>query len=137
MVEVEAPAFHFHQVFDDVGAGDSFGLHDLCNAREQFGVGEEREGVHENSLSRGFLGSPLTRGARFNAAMSGKALGALRAHQSARGAVARALPAATGDRSDVFASELVNENRCLRAFFTKIISSSLPISTHAHLAGTA
>jgi len=70
MVEVEAPAFHFHQVFDDVGAGDSFGLHDRRNAREQFGVGEEREGGHESSLPRGFSGSPLTRGARFDAAMS-------------------------------------------------------------------
>jgi hypothetical protein len=40
-----------------------------------------------------------------------KALGALRAHQSACGAVVRALPAATGDRCDVFASELVNENQ--------------------------
>jgi hypothetical protein len=43
LVEVEAPAFHFHQVFDDVRAGDSLGLHDLCNAREQLGIGEESE----------------------------------------------------------------------------------------------
>jgi hypothetical protein len=53
-----------------------------------------------------------------------KALGATRAHQSARGAVVRAIPAATGDRCDMFASELVNGNRCLGVFFTKTISPS-------------
>jgi hypothetical protein len=37
----------------------------------------------------------------------------------AEGPVARALPVAIGDRCDVFASELVNGNRCLRAFFTR------------------
>jgi hypothetical protein len=95
-------------VFDDVGAGDSLGLHDRGNAREQFGVGKDGEGGHESSLSRSFSGSPLMRSARFDAAMSSKALGALRAHQSARRAAVRALPAATGDRCDLFASELVN-----------------------------
>jgi hypothetical protein len=111
-------------VFDDVGAGDSLGLHDRGNAREQFGVGEESDGGHENALSCDFSGSPLTRGARFDAAMSRKALGAPRANKSARSAIVKALPAATGDRCDVFASELVNGNRCLRAFFTKILSPS-------------
>jgi hypothetical protein len=57
-------------VFDDVGAGDSFGLHDRSNAREQFGVGEESEGGHESSLSRSFSGPPLTRCARFDAAIT-------------------------------------------------------------------
>jgi len=47
LVEVEAPAFHFHQVFDDVGDGDAFGLYHRWNACEQFGIGEQREGGHE------------------------------------------------------------------------------------------
>jgi hypothetical protein len=40
LVEVEASAFHLHQVFDDVCGGGSFGMHDDGNACEQFSVGE-------------------------------------------------------------------------------------------------